>query len=70
MEDLSHGGGLRQINHILRRRAIELLALIAIAVRGATEHIDPTMARTMQLATAVTLHELRPLVFGDHALHL
>ena len=46
------------------------LADITIAVRGATEHIDLSLARAMPLAAAGSLKDLRPLVFRDHALEL
>ena len=41
---------------------------ITIAVRRAREHVDGPLLRPMPFAASRTLDDLRPLVFGDHAL--
>src|SRR5262245_690312 len=54
----------------IRCRCIIALAKVAVAVRRAAQHADFAGTRTVTLATARALENLRPLVLRDHALEL
>jgi hypothetical protein len=45
-------------------------AAVAVAERGAGEHVDRPGAGPVGLATAVAFQDLRLLVLGEHALEL
>src|SRR5262245_24430432 len=47
-----------------------VLADIAVAVRRLAQHADPPLAGAEATPAARALENLRPLVFGDHPLHL
>ena len=49
------------VDNLITGGCVITLANITIAVRGATEHIDLSLARAMPLAAAGSLEDLRPL---------
>ncbi len=58
------------VDNLIPGGCVITFANITIAVRGATEHIDLSLACAMPLAAAGSLEDLRPFVFRDHALEL
>jgi hypothetical protein len=43
---------------------------VAVSVGGFADRIDPALSGGMQLASTTPFHDLGPLIFGNHALHL
>jgi len=70
VEDLAYRRGLRQIDDILRRGAIELFAIVAIAIGRGRQHIDAAAVRRVALATPIPFHDLGAFIFRNHPLHL
>ena len=70
LEDLPHDPGLFGHDLVARLAAALVLADVAIAVGRAAEHVDRAAAGGVLLAPAAALHDLGPLVLGDHALDL
>jgi hypothetical protein len=65
----AHDGGFGLDDLIVCRYGVTLLH-VAVAVRGARQHVDRSLLRTVALAAARPLGNLRPLVFGDYSLEL
>jgi hypothetical protein len=58
------------LDDLIRRAGMGVFADVAVAKRGAGEHIDRSGAGAVGLATPVALQDLGLLVLGEHALEL
>ena len=63
LEDRPDRRCLGQFDNVPSRRAVELPANVAVAVERPGQYIDAAAFCAVKLATAVTLGDLRPLVF-------
>jgi len=70
LEDLPHHLGLLEVHLVVRLPTPFVLADIAVSIRCGGQHADRTPPGGVTLASPAPLHDLRPLVLGDHALHL
>src|SRR5262245_26230270 len=70
LEDLPHDPGLFGQDLVPRRASPLVLVDVTVAVGRAAEHVDRTATCGVLLAPTAPLHDLRPLVLGDHALDL
>ena len=62
--------GLLEVHLVVRLTTPFVLTDITISVRRAAQNADRTPTRRVAFATSTAFHDLCPLVFGDHALHL
>src|SRR5262249_44765842 len=62
--------GLVGLHLAPRRPAPRVLVDVTVAVGRPAEHVDRTATCGVLLAPTAPLHDLRPLVLGDHALDL
>jgi hypothetical protein len=70
LEDLPNHVGLFKDDPVVGRTTTSVLAHKAVTVGRRRQHTHVSSACRMSLAAAATFHNLRSLVFGDHALHL
>jgi len=70
LKHLIHDSGLLEQDLILSVAAYLRIPDISVPVGGFADGVDPALSGGMKLAPTTPLHDVRPLIFGEHALYL